>query len=131
MSRRSLPLRSHSDGSRTLVMMRLAATLLCVLTLVIAASAAKDRKSAARSKLNEPFRTLESLDSRLAKLNSDQDELKRVMDPDATKATSTKPKSHSRPWTKPAHDATQTANSFRILAERQQRRYRILKQPYG
>jgi hypothetical protein len=103
---------------------------LCLILLTVG-HAAKTKKSAASSKSNEPFRTFQLMDSNLSKLNRQQDELKRAMNPDATKATSTKPKSKSHRWTKPAVDARRTASSFRNLAERQQRRYRTLKQPLG
>ena len=117
-------------------MSRAAAIPLCVAMLLTSAlsgpglNAPKTRKSAAPSPANEPFRTFALLDSRLAKLNSQQDALKRAIAPVTDKATSTKPR-QTRSWTKPARDATQTANSFRILATRQQRRYRSLKEPYG
>src|SRR3954468_17280265 len=93
--------------------------------------AAKTRKSVAASRSNEPFRTFELMDSDLAKLNRQQDELKRAINPDITKATSTKPRSSSRPWTKAAVNARRTAGSFRTRAQRQQRRYRSLHQPFG
>jgi hypothetical protein len=112
-------------------MKRLLILLLCLLIFLTIGYAAKIRKSAATSKSNEPFRTFELMDSNLSKLNRLQDELKRAINPDVTKATSTKPKSTSRPWTKASVSAGRTATSFRVLAVRQQRRYRSFHQPFG
>jgi hypothetical protein len=131
MSRRSVPLRSHPGGSGALNMKRVSTILVCVLILVLYLSAAKTTRSTARLKTNEPFRTFELLDSRLAKLNREQDEIKRAITPGATKATSTKPNGHSHPWTRPARHASRTATSLKVLADRQQRRYRTAKQPFG
>jgi hypothetical protein len=112
-------------------MQRLAILPLCLLIFLSVGFAAKNKKSAPTSKSNEPFRTFELMDSNLSKLSREQDELKRALNPDVTKATSTKPRSNARPWTKVAVNARRTASSFRVLAERQQRRYRSLHQPFG
>lgn len=90
------------------------------------------QESGAHFNGNEPFRTFELLDSRLATLSKQQEEIKLAIFPQPTsKATSTKPGSQLRPWTKPAQNAQQSAKSIRLLAAKQQLRYAKLKQAYG
>src|SRR3954452_23231708 len=112
-------------------MKRVSILPLCLVIFLSDGFTAKTRKSGAASRSNEPFRTFELMDSDLAKLNRQQDELKRAINPDVTKATSTKPKYSARPWSKAAVNARRTATSIRVLADRQQRRYRSLHQPFG
>lgn len=80
---------------------------------------------------NEPFHTFALLDSKLSTLNKQQDELRRSILPEGSKATSTIPKSKVRPWTLAARAAQQTARSMNALARKQEVRYRNLKQAFG
>lgn len=89
-------------------------------------------RSAARTPGNEPFRTFELLDTRLAILSKQQGQVKQALFPaPTTKATTTKPNSRMRPWTKASQNALQTARTIRTLAERQQQRYKTIKQAFG
>jgi hypothetical protein len=110
--------------------MRRAACLL-VLLLLAGLCDAQRPKRAKSSATNEPFDTFNIIDTKLAQLAPQQAAVKQAISPSGSKATETRPGSPLRRWTKPAQNLERTARSIKVLAGRQERRYRRLKQPFG
>jgi hypothetical protein len=93
--------------------------------------AANTKKPATQRPSNEPFSTFEQMDKTFTALTKQQEDLRRALAPvDAGRATETKPGTRNR-WARQAQNVYRSARSIRVLAERQQRRYRDLRQTFG
>jgi hypothetical protein len=105
-----------------------------LLVLVSTASwslAGPAKKQTVKQPSNEPFSSFEQIDRTLTSLTKQKEQLEFALAPaDGSKATETKPGSGSR-WARPAENVRRSARRIRLLAERQEQRYRTLRQPFG
>jgi hypothetical protein len=103
--------------------------LLASLASYSGSETAKQRKT--KPVRNEPFPTFERIDRKLSTLAQQKEQLARAIVPgDGTKATETKP-GGGRRWMREAEKVGQSARSIRMLAQRQEMRYRKIKQRFG
>jgi hypothetical protein len=104
---------------------------LSALIVCMALTPMSGAKRGTKPATNEPFDTFAALDTKLALLSRQQDQLKQAIAPPRSKATETRAGSKPQQWTSASKKLLGTAKSIEALALRQERRYRLRKEGFG